>query len=103
MPRNPQVGNLSSYYEVVGRFGMRDPLGDVVIVATGFSYQAQKNLQFDAGINVGVTRAADRINPFIAISRGFPGNRLKFALSHAARCIACWRFALVSAYIPRRP
>jgi hypothetical protein len=30
-----------------------------------------KNLQLDAGINVGITSAADRINPFIGISRRF--------------------------------
>jgi hypothetical protein len=62
---------FSTYYELAGRFGTRDPRGDVGIVATGFSYQVSKNLQFDAGINIGFTNAADRINPFIGVSTRF--------------------------------
>jgi len=62
---------LSTYYEIAGRFGTRDPRGETVIVATGLAYQATKNLQFDAGINVGVTDAADRLNPFIGVSMRF--------------------------------
>jgi len=63
--------HLSTYYEVVARFGTRDPRGDVVVLATGVTYQLAKNLQIDAGINVGITSAADRINPFIGISTRF--------------------------------
>jgi hypothetical protein len=62
---------LSTYCEVTGRFGTRNPLGDVAVVATGVAYKLDKNLQIDAGINIGVTRAADRFNPFIGISRRF--------------------------------
>lgn len=62
---------LSSYYEIAGRFSTRDPRGETVIVATGLAYQLTKNLQFDAGINVGVTEAADRLNPFVGISARF--------------------------------
>lgn len=62
---------LSTYYEIAGRFGTRDPRGDTVVLATGFTYQFTKNLQIDAGINVGVTDAADRINPFAGITTRF--------------------------------
>lgn len=62
---------LSTYYEIAGRFGTRDPRGEIVILATGFAYQVTKNLQLDAGINIGVTNAADRLNPFVGVSMRF--------------------------------
>ncbi len=62
---------LSTYYEVASRLGTRDPRGEIVIVATGVAYQLTKNLQLDAGINIGVTDGADRINPFIGVSARF--------------------------------
>jgi hypothetical protein len=63
--------NLSTYYEVAARFNTRNPLGDVAMLGTGFSYKLSKNVQVDAGVNIGVTRAADRYNPFVGISRRF--------------------------------
>jgi hypothetical protein len=63
--------NLSTYYEIAGRFGTRDPRGDIGILATGFTYKLSKNVQLDGGINFGVTNAADRINPFVGISARF--------------------------------
>lgn len=62
---------LSTYYEIATRFGTNDPRGNIVIVATGVAYQLTKNLQFDAGINIGVTDAADRFNPFVGVSARF--------------------------------
>ena len=62
---------LSTYYEVIGRFGARDSRGDIGILATGFTFKISKNLQLDGGVNFGVTKAADRINPFIGISARF--------------------------------
>lgn len=62
---------LGTYYEVAGRFNTGDPRGDTVVLGTGVTYQPSKNVQFDAGINVGVTRAADRINPFAGVSVRF--------------------------------
>jgi long-subunit fatty acid transport protein len=56
---------------VAARFHTEDPRGDVVVLATGFTYKLNKNLQLDAGVNVGVTSAADRINPFVGLSRRF--------------------------------
>ena len=63
--------NLSTYYEVAGRFGTRDPRGDIGILATGVTYKLSKNVQLDGGVNFGVTRAADKINPFVGISARF--------------------------------
>jgi outer membrane putative beta-barrel porin/alpha-amylase len=62
---------LGTYYEIGGRFGLDDPRGDIVFVGTGVTYKLSKNLQLDAGINFGLTDAADRINPFVGISARF--------------------------------
>jgi outer membrane putative beta-barrel porin/alpha-amylase len=62
---------VATYYEVAGRFHTDDPRGDIVVVATGFTYQLSKNVQLDGGINIGATSAADRINPFVGISVRF--------------------------------
>jgi hypothetical protein len=62
---------LGTYYEVAGRFNTDDPRGDAVVLGTGFTYRLSKNMQLDAGINVGVTPAADRINPFVGLAVRF--------------------------------
>lgn len=63
--------NFGTYYEVAGRFGTQDPRGDVAVLATGFTYKLGKNLQLDGGVNFGVTRAADRVNPFVGVTARF--------------------------------
>ena len=45
--------------------------GWVGTVDIGFTYALTKNMQLDAGINLGVTRAADDWNPFIGLSWRF--------------------------------
>jgi len=62
---------LGTYYEVAARFHTDNPLGDVVVLGTGLTYKLSKNLQLDAGVNLGVTQAADRVNPFVGISTRF--------------------------------
>ncbi|KAB2912187.1 MAG: transporter [Hyphomicrobiaceae bacterium] len=62
---------LGTYYEVAARFHTADPRGDVVVLGTGFTYKVSKNVQLDAGVNVGVTSAADRINPFVGLATRF--------------------------------
>jgi len=62
---------LGTYYEVAGRFNTGDPRGDAVVLGTGVTYQLNKNMQLDAGVNVGVTPAADRINPFVGLAVRF--------------------------------
>jgi len=63
--------NLGSYYEIAARTGTRNPVGETVVLATGLTHKLDKNLQLDAGINFGVTRAADRINPFVGVTMRF--------------------------------
>lgn len=63
---------LGTYYEVGAVLDRdNDPLGDIAFVGTGFTYKLNKNLQLDAGVNFGLTRASDRINPFVGISARF--------------------------------
>jgi hypothetical protein len=59
---------LGTYYEVAARFNNRNPLGDVAVLATGFTYKVNKNLQLDGGVRFGATRAADRASPFVGVS-----------------------------------
>jgi hypothetical protein len=62
---------LGTYYEVATRFHTDDPRGDVVLLGTGVTYRLSKNVQLDAGVNVGVTPAADRFNPFVGFAVRF--------------------------------
>lgn len=62
---------FSTYYEFAGRYRAKEAGGDIGLLATGFTYKLNKNLQFDAGVNFGVTNAADRFNPFVGISARF--------------------------------
>jgi hypothetical protein len=61
---------LGAYYEVAGRF-RTDDRGDEVVLGTGITYRLSKNVQLDAGVNFGVTPAADRINPFVGLAVRF--------------------------------
>lgn len=60
---------LGTYYEIAAQFG--GATGDVVVLGTGVTYKLGKNVQLDAGVNFGVTSAADRINPFVGLSTRF--------------------------------
>ena len=62
---------LGTYYELAARFHTEEPRGDVVLLATGFTYKLRKNVQLDGGVNIGVTPAADRVNPFVGLSTRF--------------------------------
>ena len=62
---------IGTYYEVAARFHTDDPRGDAVVFGTGVTYSLGSNVQLDAGVNIGLTSAADRINPFIGISTRF--------------------------------
>jgi hypothetical protein len=60
---------LGTYYEVAGRF--HTDAGDEVVLGTGVTYRLSKNVQLDAGVNFGVTSAADRFNPFVGLAVRF--------------------------------
>lgn len=62
---------FTTYVEAGVRLGTQDPLGDVGILGGGFAYKIGRNFQLDGGVNFGVTRASDRINPFLGLSVRF--------------------------------
>jgi hypothetical protein len=62
------MGGLAGYLEffsAVSTEGTADWIGTFDF---GFTYQVTANFQLDAGMNVGVTRSADNLNPFIGFS-----------------------------------
>jgi hypothetical protein len=59
---------FSTYYEVAARLNTDNPLGDIAILATGFTYKMHKNLQFDGGVRFGSTKAAERFGPFAGVT-----------------------------------
>jgi hypothetical protein len=63
---------FATYHEVSGAFNTGDPRSDsIVYLGSGLTYAVNDNLQLDAGFNVGVTDAADRISPFVGLSQRF--------------------------------
>jgi hypothetical protein len=60
---------LGTYYEIAGRFNADG--GDEIVLGTGVTYRLTKSFQLDAGVNVGLTPAADRVNPFVGLSVRF--------------------------------
>ena len=62
---------LSTYVEVATRFGNESPFGGIVQAGGGFLYKLTDNLQVDIAMNVGLTRASDRINVLTGISRRY--------------------------------
>ena len=62
---------IGTYYEVAGRFDIEDPRNDIVALGTGVTYRLTKNVQLDAGVNFGMTSAADRVNPFVGATVRF--------------------------------
>ncbi len=62
---------LSAYVEVATRFGNESPFGGIVQAGGGFLYKLTDNLQVDVAMNVGLTRASDRINVLTGISRRY--------------------------------
>jgi hypothetical protein len=60
---------LSTYAEVATVFGNESSFGGAVTLDTGLLYKPKENVQLDVGLNVGVTRAADAIKPFVGITK----------------------------------
>jgi hypothetical protein len=65
------TSKFSTYVEVATLFGNEDPHGGIVTIGTGLLYQPNGNTQIDVGSNFGVTRASDRINPFVGLTKRF--------------------------------
>ena len=65
------IGDLGGYVEFFSSVSTERGSGWVGTVDLGLTYALTKNIQLDAGINIGVTRAADDWNPFIGLSWRF--------------------------------
>jgi hypothetical protein len=65
------VGDLAGYLEF---FSLSSDEAEASWVATadiGFTYAVTPDLQLDAGANIGLTRSADDLNPFLGVSARF--------------------------------
>lgn len=62
------VGDLSGYVEFFSKFNDEDDTPWIGTFDTGLTYAMTPDIQFDAGINIGVTESADDLNPFCGVS-----------------------------------
>ena len=65
------IGKLSGYLEFFSDLSAESHSAWVGTVDTGLEFLVTKNIQLDCGCNFGVTRAADKFNPFAGITVRF--------------------------------
>ncbi|MEI6536668.1 MAG: transporter [Verrucomicrobiaceae bacterium] len=65
------VGPISAYAEFFSSVPTQHSSGWEGTIDVGFTFQIGKNFQFDAGMNIGVTRAADDLETFFGVSYRF--------------------------------
>ena len=65
------VGALAGYVEFFSEVSAESGSRWVGTVDLGLTYGLTKNVQLDAGVNLGVTDAADDVNPFVGVSWRF--------------------------------
>jgi hypothetical protein len=61
-------GDLAGYLEFFSQHSDESGAKWIATIDTGLTYGATPNVQLDMGVNVGVTDAADDLNPFVGIS-----------------------------------
>jgi hypothetical protein len=62
------IGNLSGYVELFSNLSTERDADWIATFDFGFTYKLRRNVQLDAGMNVGLTAAADDLNPFVGLS-----------------------------------
>jgi hypothetical protein len=62
------VGELEGYVEFFSNVSTERNAEWIGTVDAGLTYKLRPNIQLDAGVNIGVTRAADDVNPFIGLT-----------------------------------
>jgi hypothetical protein len=62
------VGELAGYVEFFSAVSTEGSAEWVGTVDFGLTYKLGENVQLDAGVNIGVTRSADDLNPFLGFS-----------------------------------
>ncbi len=65
------VGNLGGYVEFFSAVSAVSGSKWVGTADVGLTYAVTDNIQFDAGVNIGITRSADDINLFLGLSWRF--------------------------------
>ncbi len=65
------VGDLGFYVEFFSMVSSEKGARWVGTVDLGLTYGVTRNLQFDAGINIGITKSAEDLNPFVGVSWRF--------------------------------
>jgi hypothetical protein len=65
------IGNLNGYAEFAAQVDTRNASRWAGQVDAGLTYGLTDDIQLDIGVNVGVTRPADDVNPFIGLSLRF--------------------------------
>jgi len=65
------VGKLAGYVEFFSAISTEPGQDWVGTVDCGLTYQLTDDIQLDCGVNIGVTRAADRVNPFTGLTVRF--------------------------------
>lgn len=62
------IGNLAGYVEFFSSVSAEPGAAWVGTADIGFTYAVSEDIQLDAGVNIGVTRSADDLNPFLGFS-----------------------------------
>jgi hypothetical protein len=65
------VGKLAGYVEFFSAVSTERGSDWIGTVDLGFTYALTENTQLDAGVNIGITKAADDVNPFVGFSWRF--------------------------------
>ena len=65
------IGKLGGYAEFFSNVSTERGSGWVGTVDIGLTYGLTENIQLDCGVNLGVTRSADDVNPFAGITVRF--------------------------------
>lgn len=62
------IGKWSGYLELFSNVTNEPHAGWVATFDCGVTYRVTRNVQLDAGVNIGLTEAADDLNPFVGLS-----------------------------------
>jgi hypothetical protein len=62
------VGKLGGYVELFSNLSTERKADWIATFDFGFTYALSRDIQLDAGMNIGLTDAADDLNPFIGLS-----------------------------------
>ena len=62
------VKNVSGYVEFFSSVSTEKDAEWIGTFDVGLTYQVSANMQLDAGVNIGLTRSADDLNPFLGLT-----------------------------------